>query len=287
MQSRHKFGDYVIDVQRHTLHRGDREIHLGERAFAVLRLLAENAGRIVTRNELIDAVWRDVVVSDDSLARAVSDLRTALQDDASHSRYIRTVHRQGYVFIAPVTPVDDADTETMIGAEVRAAPRDPEVAPPPEPPGEVKTVTPAEIGLPEVALYLRVVPRTSRDEAGQLRVQYLTRMYPVPPDPNEPLPGPPGVPEEDDPELRLPGTTFHLRLVPQVYYRGETLDVHYRGSIHAMTQEAPPTRSTVTSPWGHDTGSVPVRAAAEAVHAAAPEDRYAAILDLITAMKGG
>jgi Tol biopolymer transport system component/DNA-binding winged helix-turn-helix (wHTH) protein len=111
MQTRHRLGEYVLDVQRHTLHRGGQEIHLGERAFGVLRLLVENAGRVVTRNELIDAVWRDVVVSDDSLARAVSDLRTALQDDASHARYIRTVHRQGYVFIAPVTPVDDAESE--------------------------------------------------------------------------------------------------------------------------------------------------------------------------------
>jgi Tol biopolymer transport system component/DNA-binding winged helix-turn-helix (wHTH) protein len=112
MSSDYQFGEYVLDVQRHTLNRGGREIHLGERAYGVLKLLVENAGRVVTRQELIDAVWQDVVVSDDSLARAVSDLRTALGDDASHARYIRTVHRQGYVFIASMEPADDSRPET-------------------------------------------------------------------------------------------------------------------------------------------------------------------------------
>jgi Tol biopolymer transport system component/DNA-binding winged helix-turn-helix (wHTH) protein len=116
MPSGHQFGDYVLDAQRHTLRRGDRELNLGERALGVLKLLVENAGRVVTRQELIDTVWRDVVVSDDSLARAVSDIRTALGDDASHARYIRTVHRQGYVFIASVKPVDDSEPQAVVAA---------------------------------------------------------------------------------------------------------------------------------------------------------------------------
>ena len=103
MSSGHKFGEYVLDCQRHTLHRGDEEIHLGERALGVLRLLVENAGQVVTRRELIDTVWRDVIVSDDSLARAVSDLRTALGDDAAHARYIRTVHRLSLIHISEPT----------------------------------------------------------------------------------------------------------------------------------------------------------------------------------------
>jgi DNA-binding winged helix-turn-helix (wHTH) protein/Tol biopolymer transport system component len=117
MPTAHRFGDFVLDVRRHTLCRGDCEINLGERAFGVLRLLVENAGRVVTRQELIDAVWQDVIVTDYSLARAVSDLRTALGDDAAHARYIRTVHRQGYVFVAPVKSADDSDPDTQV--EVR------------------------------------------------------------------------------------------------------------------------------------------------------------------------
>ena len=69
MPSVYKFDEYVLDVQRHTLRRGDEEINLGERAFGVLRLLVENAGNVVNRTELIEEVWRDVIVSDDSLAR--------------------------------------------------------------------------------------------------------------------------------------------------------------------------------------------------------------------------
>jgi DNA-binding winged helix-turn-helix (wHTH) protein/Tol biopolymer transport system component len=119
MSSGLKFGEYVLDVQSHTLRRGEEEIHLGERALGVLRLLVENAGNVVTRHELIDAVWRDVIVSDDSLARAVSDLRTALQDDPAHARYIRTVHRQGYVFIATVTPVDEPEPAAVVEHQPR------------------------------------------------------------------------------------------------------------------------------------------------------------------------
>jgi DNA-binding winged helix-turn-helix (wHTH) protein/Tol biopolymer transport system component len=116
MATRYRFGEYVLDVQRHTLHRGEREIQLVERHFGVLKLLVENAGSVVSRSDLIDAVWRDVAVSDDSLARAVSDLRTALHDDASHARYIRTIHRQGYLFIAPVTQDDGGRSKTVIDA---------------------------------------------------------------------------------------------------------------------------------------------------------------------------
>jgi Tol biopolymer transport system component/DNA-binding winged helix-turn-helix (wHTH) protein len=116
MPSSHSFGDYVLDVQRHTLSRGGREVHLGERALGVLKLLVENAGRTVTRQELIDTVWRDVIVSDDSLARAISDIRTALGDDPSHARYIRTVHRQGYVFVAKVRSIDDLEPEAVVVA---------------------------------------------------------------------------------------------------------------------------------------------------------------------------
>jgi Tol biopolymer transport system component/DNA-binding winged helix-turn-helix (wHTH) protein len=114
MPSEIRFGDYALDTLRHTLHCGDREIKLGERTFGVLQLLVENAGRVVGRQELIDAIWHDVAVTDDSLARAVSDLRTALGDDASQPRYIRTVHRQGYLFVAPLGSVDGPEPVTVV-----------------------------------------------------------------------------------------------------------------------------------------------------------------------------
>ena len=111
-----RFGEYVLDVRRHALYRGAAEVHLGERTFGVLRLLVENTGQVVSRQELIDVVWDDAVVSDDSLARAISDLRAALRDDPSHARYIRTIHRRGYLFVAPVTPIDGSEPEVDAGA---------------------------------------------------------------------------------------------------------------------------------------------------------------------------
>ena len=63
----------------------------------------------------------DVIVSDDSLARAISDIRTALGDDPSHARYIRTVHRQGYVFVAKVRSIDDLEPEAVVVARAHVA----------------------------------------------------------------------------------------------------------------------------------------------------------------------
>ena len=113
MSSGSRFGEFELDIERRTLHRGEREIDLGVRAYGVLELLVSNPGRVVTRAELLDGVWGDVVVTDDSLARAISDLRTALGDDPSQPRYIRTVHRHGYLFIADVAPLDSGTEPTV------------------------------------------------------------------------------------------------------------------------------------------------------------------------------
>lgn len=111
MAVRFAFGDFVVDTGRHSVRRGRGEIAIGERSFRVLRLLIENHGQVVGRKQLMDEAWDDVAVSDDSLARAISDLRSALGDDAANPRYIRTLHRQGYLFVAPVTVVDDPAPE--------------------------------------------------------------------------------------------------------------------------------------------------------------------------------
>lgn len=117
MPGEYRFGEYVLDVGRRIVHDREGNLHLGERAFGVLIVLVERAGQVVAKQDLMDAVWRDVVVTEDSLARAISDLRSALEDDASRPRYIRTVHRRGYVFVAPVIPVEES--ETVVRADDR------------------------------------------------------------------------------------------------------------------------------------------------------------------------
>ena len=82
---------------------GARRLELAPRAFAVLRHLVEHRGRLITKDELLTAVWRDAIVSDAALASGIRDLRKALGDSSAAPRYIQTVHRRGFRFIGPVT----------------------------------------------------------------------------------------------------------------------------------------------------------------------------------------
>jgi hypothetical protein len=66
--------------------------------------LAEHPGQLVTKEELFQEVWPQTVVSEAALTRRIGELRQALRDDPKAPRYIETVHRQGFRFIAPVTP---------------------------------------------------------------------------------------------------------------------------------------------------------------------------------------
>jgi adenylate cyclase len=95
-----RFGEYTLDVVRGCLRTADREIELRPKSFEVLRCLVENAGRLVTKDELIKTVWPNVVVTDDSLMQCVSDVRHAIADD--DQTIIKTVPRRGYRFAAPV-----------------------------------------------------------------------------------------------------------------------------------------------------------------------------------------
>ncbi len=90
---------HIIDLSAHELRSatGDH-VDLRPRSFAVLRLLAENAGRLVTKDEIIAKVWNDAVVTEDSLTQCVADIRKAIGDEAR--RILRTVPRKGYVLVA-------------------------------------------------------------------------------------------------------------------------------------------------------------------------------------------
>lgn len=95
------FGEFELDPSRASLMRGDAPVSLRPKAFDALRHLVENPGRIVTKDELIGAVWPDVVVTDDSLAKCIQEVREALGDRPP--RYVRTVPRRGYLFDVAVT----------------------------------------------------------------------------------------------------------------------------------------------------------------------------------------
>jgi eukaryotic-like serine/threonine-protein kinase len=97
------FGDFRLDISARLLWReGVGAVSLPSRALDSLVYLVEHRDRLVRKNELVDAVWPDVVVTDDSLIHAVSVLRRCLGDDPSKPRYVQTVPRRGYRFVATV-----------------------------------------------------------------------------------------------------------------------------------------------------------------------------------------
>jgi eukaryotic-like serine/threonine-protein kinase len=96
------FGPYRFDGKLRSLFKDDELVVLTPKAADTLSALLERAGRVVERDELFRAVWGDVVVSDDTLAQNISTLRRALGDDASRPRFIVTIARHGYRFVAPV-----------------------------------------------------------------------------------------------------------------------------------------------------------------------------------------
>ena len=95
------FNRYVLDLTRGCLLLDSGEITLRPKTFAVLQFLAQNAGRLVSKDELFTAVWPDVAVTDDALVQSIGELRRALGEDGP--RLIKTVPRRGYRFESSVS----------------------------------------------------------------------------------------------------------------------------------------------------------------------------------------
>src|SRR5687768_45441 len=99
------FGGFRLDFGDERLWRGQEWIPLSPKAFAVLRYLLSHAGQLVTKDALFAAVWPETSVSEWALTVTIRALRRGLGDQARRPQFIETVHRRGYRFIAPVTPV--------------------------------------------------------------------------------------------------------------------------------------------------------------------------------------
>lgn len=93
------FGRFRLDLANECLWQGARSISLRPKAFAVLKLLVENAGLLVTKQQVLDTVWPGTFVGDAVLKDNIRQLREALNDDAVSPTYIETSHRRGYRFI--------------------------------------------------------------------------------------------------------------------------------------------------------------------------------------------
>jgi DNA-binding winged helix-turn-helix (wHTH) protein len=101
----YRFGPFVVDRAAYRVLEDGRQLDLTPKLLDLLLHLIENAGRLVTKEALLDALWPEANVTDNALAQAVSELRQALGDDAGDPRFIKTVARRGYRFVATVESI--------------------------------------------------------------------------------------------------------------------------------------------------------------------------------------
>ena len=95
-----RFGDFVLDGSQRRLLRSGEDVYLPPKTFELLLHLLQNRGRVLTKDELLEAVWPDVNVVENTLAQRIREIREALGDGAHGARFIKTVPRVGYQFIA-------------------------------------------------------------------------------------------------------------------------------------------------------------------------------------------
>ncbi len=118
-----RFADFELDLKTHELRRSGQRIRLQNKPFRVLQMLVENAGDVVTREELHERVWpgETTVALDTGLNTAVNRVRQALGDTADNPRFIETLSRRGYRFLAAVEFVD-APAQARSRAEQESLP---------------------------------------------------------------------------------------------------------------------------------------------------------------------
>jgi DNA-binding winged helix-turn-helix (wHTH) protein/tetratricopeptide (TPR) repeat protein len=120
MSHLYRFGQYALDARKRTVSRADSPVSLTPKAFDVLLFLVQNPNRLVTKEELLQAVWGDTFVEEGNLTRYVSHLRKALSDASDDTGLIVTIARKGYQFTADVTVAEAADTAIQAAVQVPA-----------------------------------------------------------------------------------------------------------------------------------------------------------------------
>ena len=108
----YRFGKFSLDSQERLLFDGSDTIALTPKAFDTLVLLVENGGHVLSKEEIMERVWADSFVEENNLAQNISILRKALGESAN-TRFIETVSKRGYRFIAPVQRIDRQETDSI------------------------------------------------------------------------------------------------------------------------------------------------------------------------------
>lgn len=111
------FDEFTLDLTRGCLQHGSSEIRLRPKSFEVLKYLVGNSGRLISKDELIHAVWVNASVTDDSLVQCLKDIRHALSDETQ--QIIKTVHGRGYIFDSKVSDSGFPRTRAEVTAGVQ------------------------------------------------------------------------------------------------------------------------------------------------------------------------
>lgn len=125
MTSSHKFrfGDFEADILDDSLRLNGEKLRINRRTFGVLRLLIERPGEIISKQEFFETVWADTAVVDNSLTVAMTALRKLLNDNAKDPRFIESLPRKGYRFIAEVRAAEPAVTADQDASKALPSPR--------------------------------------------------------------------------------------------------------------------------------------------------------------------
>jgi DNA-binding winged helix-turn-helix (wHTH) protein/tetratricopeptide (TPR) repeat protein len=115
------FGPFRFDAENACVWRGTQMISLTPKAMAILQHLVEHAGRLVTKEALLEAIWPKTAVSDGVLKVRMDEIRKALSDSAKQPQFIATVHRRGYRFIADIAEADPSQAPHEVTGGIQAA----------------------------------------------------------------------------------------------------------------------------------------------------------------------
>lgn len=147
-------GDCIVDAERHCVLRQQREFRLAPKAVAVLVCLIQAGQRVVTRADLMDAVWPDADVGEEVLTQAIAELRRALGEQARDGAAIETIRKSGYRLRLPAVALVDAPADAV---ETDPAER---VTPSPLPPADAEpaSAAPAQPALSTPPITLPIAP---------------------------------------------------------------------------------------------------------------------------------
>src|SRR5690606_939000 len=113
----YEFGEFRLYPEESILEKNGEPVTLKPKAFLTLVCLVESAGKLVEKSELLDKVWENSFVEESSVSKCIWEIRNALDDASKSSKYIRTVPKRGYRFIAEVTEIaEGSDTEVNAAA---------------------------------------------------------------------------------------------------------------------------------------------------------------------------